>query len=253
MRYLVLPALLLMTLNLAFGQEGIPLKIIRQVSRSVFPIACGYPNTSGGIEIVGIAGTGFFIDNHGRFMTDAHVLNGLPSFMKVHTCFPIFYIPNEAWGGFEYKVDFQWFTFSHCYSNLKMDLAICQPVENPFTSKRLKKGSVTVVSLERQEAMEGTPVAFTGFPLQRVTPITSEGHVAGFVPIDGDPNEFDYFVDKTAWPGASGSPLYLANGKVIGIVRATGQKESYGISMARSSIAITKFIANHPYKPPGEN
>lgn len=40
-----------------------------------------------------------------------------------------------------------------------------------------------------------------------------------------------FFIDKNAWPGASGSPIYLANGEdVIGMIERTGTGDAAGIS-----------------------
>jgi hypothetical protein len=125
-------------------------------------------------------------------------------------------------------------------------LAVCQPVENPFTSKRVKE-NIAIASFDIQTWPEGTPVAFTGFPLESSTPISSKGFIAGFQIISEGTAGFDYAVDKAAWPGASGSPLYLANGKVVAIMRAAGENAGSGISFARSAVVISDFLSKHPY------
>lgn len=250
MRYLLITALILVVPDPVFAHEGIPLKTISHIERSVIPLVCAYKDASGTLRIAGVAGTGFFVDRHGRFVTDAHVLNDLLTFRGVRPCFPVFYVPDHRWGAYEPIINFQYFPFVRCTTNKVLDLAVCSPTENPFTSKRLQKGSVTTVSFGRNDAKVGAPVGFTGFPLQSKAPISSQGHVAGFTGVQGDPTGFDYFIDKAAWPGASGSPLYLANGRVVGIVRAAGEKAGSGISLARSSALITAFLAKHPYGGP---
>lgn len=81
----------------------------------------------------------------------------------------------------------------------------------------------------------------------QIVPITSKGFIGGSV--GGLPNAhwFDYVIDKAAWPGASGSPLYLANGNVVGMIRAAGQNAGSGISWARGTTVILDFLAKNPY------
>jgi hypothetical protein len=60
---------------------------------------------------------------------------------------------------------------------------------------------------------------------------------------DNDP-WFFYLLDKTAWLGASGSPVYTEGGKVIGIITRTGTDDSAGISFARCSAAIENLLTH---------
>ena len=49
-------------------------------------------------------------------------------------------------------------------------------------------------------------------------------------------------VDKSAWPGASGSPVYTANGKVIGLVTQAGLGVGSGLAYAVPSDTIIEFL-----------
>jgi len=234
----------------ALGQKDVSVKTINEIKRSIIPIVCGYVDEQNAFQIAEVAGTGFFVDLNGRFITDAHVLDGWDEINRTrHPCFPAIYIPDQGWNwkSFEPQFHFQWFPFIGCESDSAVDLAVCHPNENPFTSKRVLKKNIAVVSFDLQTWPEGTAIAFTGFPLESKSPISSEGFIAGFQLISESIKGFDYFVDKAAWPGASGSPLYLANGKVIGIIRQRGQNAGSGISLARSATVISDFLSKHPY------
>ena len=49
-------------------------------------------------------------------------------------------------------------------------------------------------------------------------------------------------IDKSAWPGASGSPVYDGDGKVIGLVIETGLAEGAGLTYSRPIDLITDFL-----------
>jgi hypothetical protein len=247
MRNLFVFTFLFVLANPVFGQKDVTIKTIDNIKRSIVPIVCGYIDEQKNFKIVEIAGTGFFVDEGGRFITDAHVLSHWDQMIAQHPCAPAIYIPDHGWHQFETTIQFQYFYFTVCATDSSIDLAVCQPIENPFTSKRISRMNIASVSFEPQNQPEGMPVAFTGFPLQSIVPITSKGFVGGFVGGLPDAHWFDYIIDKAAWPGASGSPLYLANGNVVGIMRAAGQDAGSGISSARGSAVILDFLSKNPY------
>jgi len=233
----------------AFGQKSVSVKTISELERSVVPIVCGYVGESKAFQISQVVGAGFFVDTNGRFLTDAHVIASFPGMKTDHPCFGAIYIPDEGWSWktFRPRFNFQWFIIRNCQTDAIIDLAICQLVENPFTSKRVLRKNITIASFDTHTWPEGTPIAFTGFPLQSKAPISSKGFIGGFEIINENAGGFDYFVDKAAWPGASGSPLYLGNGKVVGIMRVAGENQASGVSLARSSATIVDFLSKHPY------
>jgi S1-C subfamily serine protease len=220
---------------------------IGMVKKSIVPIVCGYDDhLTGKWVIADIEGSGFFIDRNGRFVTASHVLDGLDSFQAQHPehlCSPAIYIPDGGWGEFKKMVDFQYFVFTACQRNTISDIAICTPLENPFTSNRIPKGIIQELEFTTTEIPDGTAVAFSGFPLERTTPVTSIGSVGGKSILDDKDDWFLYTFDKSAWPGASGSPLYTVDGRVIGIIVRTGEAKASGISYARCSSAIVYLIS----------
>ncbi len=219
---------------------------IKNMKRSVVPVVCGYTDSKGKWIIADVEGTGFFVDSkRGRFVTASHVLDGLDTFARErleHPCEYAIYVPDEGWEKGGKVINIQYFTFNKCIRSASADVAVCTLIENPFTSPRLAKNLVQEVSFEAGEVPDGTAAAFTGFPLERTTPVTSTGSVAGRHSLDDNDPWFFYLLDKTAWRGASGSPVYTEDGKVIGMIVLTGTDESAGIGFARCSAAIQDLL-----------
>jgi hypothetical protein len=250
MRNFIILALFFIVSYPTSGQEGVPVKAIEDAKLVIVPVVCGYLDESNEFKISFVAGTGFFVDVNGRFLTDAHVLDHWDEAMKTkHTCFPAIYIPDRGWDWKEFHIrfSFQVFEFLPCEKDETVDLAICQPKQNPFTSKRILRSNIAVASFDTQMWPEGTAVAFSGFPMESKNPITSKGFIGGFMGITEEIAGFDYVIDKAAWPGASRSPIYLANGKVIAIIRSQGTNQNSGVSWARSASTIVDFLSKHPY------
>src|SRR4051812_47039470 len=75
------------------------------------------------------------------------------------------------------------------------------------------------VSWEPSWQPDGTPVAFTGFPLNYTIPISAVGAISGYAEFSERIGATQsIIIDHNSWPGASGSPVYLTSGKVIGMV-----------------------------------
>lgn len=126
------------------------------------------------------------------------------------------------------------------------DLALLQIEGEPLATLPLGDGS---------GVREGDEVAFTGFPIGAVLglfPVTHRGIVSAITPmarvadsardlspaqLRGRREPFNVFqLDAVAYPGNSGSPVYLANtGKVIGVVNSVFVKESREAVLERPS------------------
>lgn len=248
MRYFLVLALLISAPYRSFGQEDISVKTIDQIKGSIVPVACAYIDEHNVFQVVGIAGSGFLVDAFGRFVTAAHVLDGLMSIAQTrHKCFPVFYIPDEKWTKFRKNFGVQYFSFTGCLRDDSLDLAVCQPRENPFTSGRVHKENIAPIAFDSTEWPDGTPVAFTGFPLEYAFPVTSKGVVAGKRAVPTSETYFDVIIDKSAWPGASGSLVYISSGRAVGLVLAAGVNSGSGLAYARSAAAIVDFLARNPY------
>jgi len=223
---------------------------IKDIKRSVVPVVCGYTDNKGKWIIADVEGTGFLVDRKaGRFVTASHVLDGLDTFVREtpeHRCEYAIYIPDEGWEKGGNFINLEYFTFNKCIRSASADVAVCTLIENPFTSPRLARNLIQEVNFAAGEVPDGTAAAFTGFPLQRTTPITSISNVAGRATMNDNDPWFFYLLDKTAWLGASGSPVYTEGGKVIGMIVRTGTDESAGIGFARCSAAILDLLTRKP-------
>ncbi len=242
-----LALLLVVVTRLCASDTTISEATIARLKHSVIPIVCGYLDETHQFHLVAVAGSGFFVDRLGRFITARHVLNNWEEISRNrHTCNPAVYIPHDGWQhAFTNTFRVESFDFTNCQVDETIDLVLCELRENPFTSARTVTSQVEPVSFSTDEQSDGTPVAFTGFPLENTVPITSKGDVAGKTGIAGTELDFDYIIDKAAWPGASGSPVYLADGRVIGIVLRGGINAGSGLAYARSATVIRRFIDKH--------
>src|ERR1700730_4139511 len=91
-----------------------------------------------------------------------------------------------------------------CIVDVVVDVAECKTIDNPWMDKELHTKPMSVEWEERTQP-DGTAIAFTGFPLSAVIPYTSRANIVSYPP-PAKPGATHLFLDKTAWPGASGSP-----------------------------------------------
>src|ERR1035441_2818160 len=205
MRQSCVIALLCCSICCYAAPEGISIPTIEGIKHSIVPIVCGYLDVHEKFQIAFVAGTGFFIDTDGRFITDAHVVDKDKwdaRIKETHACIPAIYIPNNGWGKFQYDIAFQYYWFPNCDRDATVDLAVCKPIENPFASTRIPKGTIRAVSFDADEYPDGTPIAFTGFPLEIKSPITSIGFKAGTLGVTYDTTHFGFVIDKAVDKGA---------------------------------------------------
>jgi hypothetical protein len=228
--------------GVAFGQDKpVSIQTIERARQAAVPIVCGVAAADGSFQLSGTVGSAFFINSDGYFMTAAHVLDELENrAKKAPGCIPAIYLPDGGWAAPQPLHKLQWFAFANCLKNAPKDIAVCWPKENPFVHPLVKKEARFMTLATTSIHADGTAVAFTGFPLNLVRPVTSKGYVASYLPV-----EQYVMVDKTAWPGASGSPLYLADGTVIGILVRTGKDQGGGLTYARTVELITEFLSKN--------
>ena len=122
-----------------------------------------------------------------------------------------------------------------------MDLAVCKADDNPFIDEKVKANLGRAVSFGSiKDYEDGTPVAFTGFPIRFTSPLTTTAHLAGYFPGD------DLFVlDTTNWGGASGSPIYDKQGRVLGILLMRGSDATAGLTYGRPADSILTFLSKN--------
>jgi hypothetical protein len=201
---------------------------INLAKKTVAPVVCLVRDQTGTQQVrFRILGTAFMVDTIGTFVTASHVISDLintepwKSTCKAAITFTV--------GGWVHDASPQvrWFTFEagSCQVNTVLDIAVCQTLQNLSKETSIH---FEVPSISNNNPLDGTAIFFTGFPLQATDPVTSVGTVAGY---QAEGGYSTVLIDKNAWPGASGSPIFLDDGKtVVGVVLRTGTGDAAGIS-----------------------
>jgi len=226
--------------NHAFGQDKpVSVETIERIKSAAVPVVCGALAKEDTFHVSRILGSAFFINEEGYFLTAAHVVSALEKRDTSQVqCFPAIYMPVGGWQTISKGV--HWFLFDECIKDETADIAVCKPKDNPFTAENVKRQLAFVTLGTALNLKDGTAIAFTGFPLQLLRPVTSKGNLATYIETDKK-----IVIDKTAWHGASGSPLYVSDGKVIGILIETGIGESSGLALARPGEFIIDFLTKN--------
>lgn len=213
---------------------------IDQIKRSTVPIVCVSINPDKTWEVRSIEGSAFFITTDEQFLTANHVLDAIDDPKRAEPCpLPALYLPTRGWklGAANLEVEFFRFFLNRCIRTKEFDLAVCT------LATPLKQ--IVPVVLEIAIQPEGTPIAFTGFPLSTPVPITSVGQIAGYTDVIEGRGPQRILIDKGAGPRASGSPIYsLENGKVVGIMLQRGTGASAGLAFGITSQFIQDFLTN---------
>jgi S1-C subfamily serine protease len=210
---------------------------ISKAKLSVIPVACSsWPDDKTQVTTKEIEGTGFFVSYDGHFVTAAHVIKKHfkwnPAGEPDKACFPIIYIPNPTWA------TGRWFRFGSCIADDTIDVAVCKTSLNPFGEKGTHIDRLHFVS---SVPPDGSAVAFTGFPQLILVPVTSRANVAA-VATFFDAEQTEILIDKTAWHGVSGAPVYREDGRVVGIVIETGEGIWSGMAFVRHTSTILDFL-----------
>ena len=232
----------------AQNETGNFVAAIQRLKRSVAPVACMDKSASGPLKLVSILGTAVFVSKDGSFLTADHILNAITTQTSTNPCpVTVIYFPVAGWRWVEdFDLRYVYFSVADCIRDATQDLAVCRPAVNV---KELTGAGVEPVVFATVPPADGTPVAFTGFPRGNALPISSRGVIAGYGELQQHgPRKL--IVDKIAWPGSSGSPVYTDDANVVGIVLSTGDGDSIGLTFARTAAYVRRFLAStHPPKP----
>lgn len=219
---------------------------IARIKHSVVPVVCvqlPQPNIRNEPALTSVEGTAFFVRADGTFATADHVIRDLTAPKRPTACEQAaIYIPEGGWQprAPNFSVQYFYFSAADCTRDEGFDIAVCR------CARRIRDfvgRDPEPVTLETALQEDGTPAAFTGFPLQQILPITSRGFTAAYRDIRDDRGPRELVVDKTTWPGASGSPIYLENGMVIGILLQRGIGDGAGITIGRPASFIEGLLA----------
>src|SRR5262249_52922919 len=152
-----------------------------------------------------------------------------------HPC-PVFAItlPLERWQPSAFNEPAGWFPFKigDCAIDKVLDAAVCRSTAD--LSRLKPEARILPVQFEWNIPRDGTPIAFTGFPFGVRDPMTFRAGVAAYRPVWRNGKAVDEVVlDRSAWPGFSGSPVFLSNGRVIGILISGVMEEGTALTFLR--------------------
>jgi S1-C subfamily serine protease len=234
----IAPSIILLVIQVS-GQAVPISKTIDTAKKTVVPIVClVHDMADNNVTRFRIIGTGFIVDSKGTFVTANHVVMDLLASPNREVCKPAITFPTQGWQRVQQNVDWRSFDAGNCEGNLAFDVAVCRTINDLSKDKLIFE----VASISTEKPTDGTSIFFTGFPLQATDPITSIGAVAGFTAQDGYNT---IWIDKNAWPGASGSPIFLADqNKVIGMILRTGTGDASGLSFGVSGEKISAILSN---------
>jgi hypothetical protein len=220
---------------LSANAQQTPVESIEKVKRSLVQAVCILQNDTNQDEKVDqevhVLGTGFFVAKDGSFVTSKHVYEPhlysnrkLPSGCMLGVRIVI--VTHEGKRGNHFD-----FRRKVCLSvENNVDMTLCRTAENPFSKPELLPYIEAAELHETGFGSDGTRVYVSGFPQFLSTPMTDTGIIAARVklsdildPFEG-PKDYDLVVTSMiSRPGMSGSPVYDASGKVLGVVRGNVQ------------------------------
>ena len=213
---------------------------IEKIKTGIAPVACARAAAPINFD-VGIHGTAFFIDPHGAFLTAAHVIKGIVE-NKDKCEMPAVLIRLDG-SSFEilnlYGLKF---VASDCRIDGTADIARCKTIEDPSKAGKIVI-KPTALEIASDVRPDGTAVAFSGFPVNGLIPYTARANIAGYQVVEMDPNRDQLrmlVLDKPAWPGSSGGPVYGVNGCVVGMLLQTG----IGLAFARPGARLNEFVSS---------
>ena len=209
---------------------------IEKIKTGIAPVTCGHAPSKLDVQV---HGTAFFFDVYGGFLTAAHVIKGIAEHKPCEA--PALLVRSNDEAG---TPDFYGLKFiaSDCRIDETADLARCKTVEDPTgVEKIVPKPTGLTVAGDIEPV--GTPVAFTGFPATGLTPYTARASIAGYMGFEptskqGLPAHTTLVLDKSAWPGSSGGPVYSVDGRVMGMLLQTGN----GLAFARHGARLNEFL-----------
>ena len=218
------------------------------MKRSVAPVVClsvkGEKST-----IVDRLGSAFFISTAGEFLTAAHVIAEMQKSNRPCPV-PAITLPLEGWqpGAFNEPTAWLPFKIGDCAIDTLLDVAKCSAIIDP-SGPLAERIRIVPVKFEWDNPLDGTQVAFTGFPFKVRDPISVRAGVAANRPVWRDGRVIpELILDRTAWPGFSGSPVFLSDGRVIGLLFAGVLEEGTAMTFLRPASAVRSMIAERTKK-----
>ena len=212
------------------------------MKHSVAALACVDASASKALTRPGSA---FFISNRGRFLTAAHVLLDM---RRDEDACPVsaVVLPADDWDPRAREEIQVWFPFRipDCQIDTDLYVAACSPADDLSVPKPWFRFRISPVRLEFGIPADGTRVAFTAFPLGTRDPMTFMAEVAAYrTQWQNERSLPELVLDRGTWPGSSGSPVYLPDGSVVGILIKFGNEDGTGLTYIRPIASVERIIA----------
>ena len=218
---------------------------VEAMKHSVAPIACVAVKGAES-KLLARWGTAFFLSTTGEFMTAAHVVLDMQKNDPPCPVTAVILPRYKIWDPSALNEPSEWFAFDihNCIIEKDLDVAKCPLSDDPFNQKVGRDFEIVPVKFDWRIPPDATQVAFTGFPMNVRDPMTLRANVAAYRPVWRSEKVVPELVlDRSAWPGSSGSPVFLSDGKVIGIVIASRTEEGTAMTAVRSASVVDALHA----------
>ena len=187
-----------------------------------------------------VAGTAFFLTRRGDFVTAASVLANFMQPGAFAGCPMMIWFPSPADAAGNFSSPGFIVALNDCVLDPDIDAARCRTVGD-LTKAWGGRFAPDPVAFDNGQPDSGTPVGTSGFILFDNVPISSRGHIGGYQP--AAPAAAQMVLD---WPAGAGSPVYDSRGTVLGMVAQVRNLMLTNMSVASTSLVISRFLAAHP-------
>lgn len=189
-------------------------------------------------------GSALFISSSGTFLTAAHVFSENDG--KGKLCgFAAVALPLDTWNPQLREELLARFEFrpSDCKIDQDLDVARCRTMDDLSRPRGTMTFAVRAAPIEWNSPPDGTEVGVLGFPLGVRDPMISRAvvSISRTVWREGKSSP-ELLLDRSSLPGSSGSPVFLPDGRVVGIVVGTGTGDISGVTLARPAVSFRKLL-----------
>jgi S1-C subfamily serine protease len=184
---------------------------VAKLAPSIFPVFYAYEHADG--PVIGVSGTGFFVDDDGLFVTADHIMNCAPADAGYYY---FGNLPDEL-----------------VQPPLEIERVASDPGRDLYLG-RVRRDQLRSVEFSAEAVRPGDSVCLSGYPMAEVSTDAGGGFVADvrrywqptFVidatqAVVGDRAYDGYIVGHPCFSGMSGGPVFDVEGKVRGMAAAT--------------------------------
>jgi S1-C subfamily serine protease len=184
---------------------------VARLAASIFPVFYAYEHAEG--PVIGVSGTGFFVDDDGLFVTADHIMNCAPADAAYYY---FGNLPDEL-----------------IQPPLEIERVASDPGRDLYLG-RVRRDDLSAVEFSGDAVRPGDSVCLSGYPMAEVSANGDGGFVANvrrywqptFVldatqAVVGERVYDGYTVGHPCFSGMSGGPVFDVEGKVRGMAAAT--------------------------------